>query len=225
MKPAKGARQVRAPHGGWRCCRRCLGIAAAVFLAALLVVYLFRVPLLIAAADYLDVRGTPERSDVAVALGGGRGQRVMEAGRLYRTGMVDRVIVTGGDAYVPGIEEVTMADFMARYIEGVVPDSLILREGRSTSTYEDAVFVLEDLRKTGARSAVIVTDPYHLRRARATFRSVFRDSGIGLSFWAPEEDWFAAEDWWKSEAGLLAVTQEYLKMVFYVYRYGIWPWS
>jgi uncharacterized SAM-binding protein YcdF (DUF218 family) len=159
-----------------------------------------------------------------VALGGGRGQRSLEAARVYRRGLVDRVVVTGGPVPLAG-RDVTYAGVMANLLAGIVPDSLVIQESRSTSTYEDALYVREDLELLGVRSALIITDPYHLRRTRATFRHVFAGSGIRLTFVAPADSWFRVERWWTKESHLIAVTEEYLKMLHYLLNHRVWAWT
>jgi len=45
------------------------------------------------------------------------------------------------------------------------------------------------LRERGYRSALVVTDPYHLRRVRWTFRHVFKNQPINLVFVASDMPW------------------------------------
>ena len=46
-----------------------------------------------------------------------------------------------------------------------------------------------------------------------------------MTFTAPEYSWFQPQGWWRDESATVAVTNEYLKMAFYAWHYGIWPWS
>ena len=50
-----------------------------------------------------------------------------------------------------------------------VPDNMIWLEGRSTRTYESAVFAAELLRQKGLERVAVVTDAYHMLRAEACF--------------------------------------------------------
>jgi len=205
--------------------RRRRGCSALLLLLLLLVgIYLLRVPLLTACARFLIVPDVPRRADVVVALGGGRGDREIAAAEFFQKGMAGRVILTGGMAAPRGVD-LSWPEVMARHLKGAVPTSLLILETRSRSTYEDAVYTLEDLRALQAASVLVVTDPYHLRRTRATFRHVFSGSGIALCFVPTPGPWFEAERWWEDEDALVAVVEEYLKMINYAYRYRIWPWS
>lgn len=216
------ARGRRRRSGRWRCAAAFFGFP---LLLLALVLALHR-PILQALADYLVLdTEMPPRCDLAIALGGGRGHRVVEARQLFEEGRVDRIIITGGDVLVPGKPGITWSDIMATLLKGTVPDSLVIQERRSASTYQDAVYTLEDVRRLGARRVVVVTDPYHLRRTRAVFRRIYAGSGVELHLWSPRSSWFQVDRWWTSEPGLIAVVDEYLKILYYSYTYRIWPWS
>jgi uncharacterized SAM-binding protein YcdF (DUF218 family) len=113
------------------------------------------------------------------------GCRVLEDGRpsvalarradravdLWKTGHAPRVVFTGGVGDVGPTE----ASVAASYAEsrGLTPDAVILEE-RSTSTWENAKFsadILESAlgRDRGALSVLVVTDRYHVLRARRVF--------------------------------------------------------
>lgn len=206
--------------------RGCAVMFLGIPLFLLVLVLAFHRPILQGMAEYLIIdTGTLSPCDVAIALGGGRGHRVVEARLLYEEGLARRIIITGGDVLVPGKPGITWSDIMASFLEGSVPDSLVTLERRSASTYQDAIYTLEDLRALGARTVIVVTDPFHLRRTRAVFRRIYAGSGIEFHIWSPRETWFHSDRWWTSEAGLIAVVDEYLKILFYMYTYRIWPWS
>ena len=60
-------------------------------------------------------------------------------------------------------------------LEAGVPDGAILLEARSTTTSENLNFVLPILDRLGTRSIVLVTDWYHLPRARLVARRLGLD--------------------------------------------------
>ncbi|MBI4241949.1 MAG: YdcF family protein [Candidatus Rokubacteria bacterium] len=155
-------------------------LAAGLVSLATLVAGASPVPRLAASAWVIPA--APRSADAIVILGGGvtwpgalqcqsllRLQRGVE---LYRQGYAPRVIVTGGvtapDAAVP-----TEAKLMRQLAltMGVKPDDIVV-EDRATRTYENAVRVAAIMRRGGWRSAVLVTDPVHMRRARLVFERV-----------------------------------------------------
>lgn len=101
----------------------------------------------------LDPSGHPRPGLVA---------RVDRAAALYRSGLVRRVVLSGG-APVAGVRE---ADAMrALALARGVPDEAIVREARSTSTIENFAFSAPILRSIGARRVLVVTEPYHMPRS------------------------------------------------------------
>jgi len=54
--------------------------------------------------------------------------------------------------------------------------------------------VLED---HGLRSAILVTSPYHARRAKLTFDAAYSGSGIGLAVHAAPDSQWRKLSWWQ----------------------------
>jgi len=165
-------------------------------------------------AEYLDVSEKPERADAIIILGGGRGQRCQYATHLYREGYAPKIIVMG-DALVEGCccsqREYMLEQLASQGLSG----PMIILAPPSTSTYEEARNALAVLQQIGAHSAIVVTDPYHTRRAAATFRKAWRGSGISAHFCAANPSWFNADQWWTRERELLVVFEEYEKLIYY----------
>lgn len=102
-------------------------------------------------------------------------RRARAAAALWHAGVAPVVVTTGGRA--PG-RTTSEADAAASVLlQAGVPDAAIVRESTSTSTVENAEFTARD---TGARRVVVVTDDYHVPRARAVFaRSFAQVAGHG----------------------------------------------
>ena len=80
-----------------------------------------------------------------------------------------------------------------------VPAKAIVVEGASATTEENAQRVAELMKSAGMRSAILVTSPYHQRRAAILFEREFER--VSLSFRnrpADDPDWDASL-WWTSE--------------------------
>ncbi|MEM8645512.1 MAG: YdcF family protein [Pseudomonadota bacterium] len=94
-------------------------------------------------------------------------RRTLHAVEQHKAGKAPRILGSGGLGKHPPTE----AEMIARIClaEGVLPDA-ILREDRSTSTLENVAFSARILQDVGARSVLVVTDSYHLRRAVMCFR-------------------------------------------------------
>ncbi|REG30867.1 uncharacterized SAM-binding protein YcdF (DUF218 family) [Archangium gephyra] len=131
-------------------------------------------------AFVVDRFGQHERavpSDVLVVLGarvlpGGQPSpalraRIEKAVELYHQGLAPRLLFSGGVGVNPPAEARVMRDLAVRL--GVPPEACLLEE-QSHSTEQNARFSSELLRSLGARRVLVVSDPYHLLRARQYFR-------------------------------------------------------
>ena len=181
-------------------------------------------------ARWLIVEDDLEPADAVVALSGAAGERLMGSIRLCKQGLGDRLILVGPET--PLLKVYTGEDSLSQgeakrriaIARGLAPERVILALG-ATSTYEEAVTIRDLLERERWTTVTIVTDPFHTRRARATFRKVLEDSGVVVQcYHLPlEESRSNPETWWRRERDLMGVATETLKSAFYVYRYGIWP--
>jgi uncharacterized SAM-binding protein YcdF (DUF218 family) len=93
--------------------------------------------------------------------------RVEQAVALHRRGLAPRLVFSGGVGVHPPAE----ARVMLRLAVALgVPASACFLEERSHSTEQNARYSAELLRELGARRVGVVSDPYHLLRARQYFR-------------------------------------------------------
>jgi uncharacterized SAM-binding protein YcdF (DUF218 family) len=90
------------------------------------------------------------------------------------------------------------------------------------NTHEEAVLVRRYAEEQGLRSVLIVTSGYHSRRALWAFSRVFRntDIQIGLISATLGNESPEAATWWLTARGWRSVPTEYVKMVYYVIKYG-----
>jgi uncharacterized SAM-binding protein YcdF (DUF218 family) len=95
-----------------------------------------------------------------------------------------------------------------------------------TNTYDEAVAARAYCAEHGVTRLVIVTSPYHTRRTLATFRTVFRDSGISLGVEpALEHSTARPDDWWARSGDRWYVSYEWAALAWYAVRYGVNPLS
>ncbi|MDJ0789027.1 MAG: YdcF family protein [Myxococcota bacterium] len=124
---------------------------------------------------------------------GSAGDRVIAASRLYREGVAERVISTGGRKR----DERSEAEGMASLLEewGVPPESILI-EDASHNTRENCVFSLEIAKPLGIERVALVTSALHMRRASAACRKAGFDvvpAPTDWEFQSPEAlDW---ESW------------------------------
>jgi uncharacterized SAM-binding protein YcdF (DUF218 family) len=166
--------------------------------------------------SFLDVSQEPEPADYIVVLAGFGTHRIPDAIELYRYGYAPRVIISGSGEVIP---EATQMFEDA----GISPHALILEDRPGDSTWEEAHRILALLNEEGASSAIIVTNGWHTRRARATYRHVQTTDEIEFTFVASKWDVFPTDPWWQYKWGRVVVRDEYIKLAAYLFRYGIVP--
>lgn len=94
--------------------------------------------------------------------------RCSYAAWLYQNWRPLPIVVTGGAA---DAQKVSRSGVMARLLEQRgIPSSMIWREDRSESTYENAVYSAALLRARGIDRIVLVTEAEHMLRGERSFR-------------------------------------------------------
>lgn len=107
---------------------------------------------------------------------------------------------------------------------GVDPKRVVVLPRPVTSTQDEARAALEFSRQRGIRRLLVVTSPYHTRRALATFEHVFKGSGVQVGM-QPASAHSAAKPtrWWTAPYDRWYVRYEWTAIAFYAVRYGIIP--
>lgn len=154
---------------------------------------------------------TPENSDTIIILGGGDQGRVEQAADLYKAGYADQVIVT------PVAERYT-TDELVTIIRhyGIDEDDIIIDE-TSTSTYTNALRTMEIMDEHDFKSALVVTNDYHIKRSKLTFDRLNDDSKSFKFISATNlegEKWYERDDMFSHWIG------EFVKN--WGYRFGLY---
>lgn len=161
-------------------------------------------------AKFLVVDERPEKVDVLV-VPGGDSERELYAADLYRSGLASRIIMSGcGSA----------AGQMAKRAAGAgVKEQDIIIEDKSESTYQNAVYSRDIIIRENFKSAIVVTSPYHMRRTRLIFERVYKNSGLRLLYCSTKDSGFNVDGQCKSKVDRQLVRKEYIKLVYYWFRY------
>jgi uncharacterized SAM-binding protein YcdF (DUF218 family) len=125
--------------------------------------------------------------------GGGAQERLKQAIDLYRAGYAPYLVLSSGFVY--SFHEAQVMRTLA--IDQGVPASVIALDERATNTYENVRYVDEILRDHKWKRILLVSSPYHMRRAVMVWRkqapdidvvpapvpqSQFYDHGRGATF-------------------------------------------
>ena len=142
----------------------------------------------------LAVEDPLEKSDVIVAISGDTGARANTAIALWKQGYAP-VIVFSGAAIDP--DSVSSAEIMRREaLRQGVPESATLIEPTSATTEENASEVAKLMVQRKMRSAILVTSPYHQRRAALLFTRSFGPPSLVLRNYPARDPEWNADLWW-----------------------------
>jgi uncharacterized SAM-binding protein YcdF (DUF218 family) len=169
-------------------------------------------------AELLITEEGLEASDAVMVLSGGSMERVDYGVRLFKEGYAGLFFLSEGEEVIHGLDTKWSDLALPRAVEDGLPEDKIIMVRNSTSTYEEALSSRAEFTKHGARSVILVTEPYHSFRSCRTFRKVFRRQDILFRCRPSPSTWFRPDNWWTVERGLIAVNNEYIKLVFYLIR-------
>ncbi len=176
------------------------------------------------AGTWLVKEKVPPHADALVLLMGNFTDRVLQTADLYGSGIADRVIIAeesmGGyqgltDRGVKIISHTSQA-VSSLVALGVPADSIIVIPGDARSTFDEAVIVRNYL--SGNReidTIVLVSSPYHLRRASMLFEKAFRVAGLPVftgTSGSGNYTGFNTDRWWRSKEDIQHVLTEVIKM-------------
>ncbi|GLH74788.1 hypothetical protein GETHLI_32900 [Geothrix limicola] len=122
--------------------------------------------------------------------------RLAHAESLWRRGLASRILVAGGTT---GTANRSEAEAGRDWLLGRgVPDTAILLEDRSQHTLENLFNVRATLRDEGWRTLLVVSDPLHLARAKATAQGLDLSVRCSPALEAPPRR--GSLSWWRRAA-------------------------
>jgi uncharacterized SAM-binding protein YcdF (DUF218 family) len=153
--------------------RRSLEIAVAIVVAY---VTLFETSTLWFLASPLQREAPPRVADAIVVFAGGVGEsgqagggyqeRLRTAVDLYQQGFAPRIIISSG--FVFAFKEADVMRGLA-IANGVPPEAIVL-ETEAANTHQNVLYTNTILERGGWRRILLVSSPYHMRRALMTWR-------------------------------------------------------
>lgn len=183
-----------------------------------------------AAGEALIVRAAVPNADAIVVLSGSSAyiERTKRAAELFREGRAPLIVLT--DDHTRGswsnalqrnpyfVERAT--DELIR--EGVPTGRIRVVPGVASSTHAEASILKEYAATQGIRSILVVTSAYHSRRALRSLRQSFAGTGttIGMEPAPTGSETPSAAFWWLRSEGWRSVGGEYVKLIYYWFKYG-----
>lgn len=160
---------------------------------------------------WLSPQSKLEKADAIVAISGGdTGARTAEAVKLYEDGW-SRHIIFSGAALDPS--SASNAAVMAKLAEEQgVPKSAIQLEEHSTTTDTNATDSAVIINHDGYRSIILVTSPYHQRRASTAFHRALPNVAI-LNHSSIDINWRRSH-WWATAYSRQLTLSEFQKTAY-----------
>ena len=161
----------------------------------------------------------PSRADVLVVLGGDAGDRGLALARLYSAGLAPRVLLTGMEGSLPETRRAYLHWREQVLVDAGVPRDRLLYDEESGNSWEEAVNTRRLMEARGWRRALVVSDPYHMRRLSWTWGKAFEGSGLHYSLVASSPAFWEPDAWWRDERSSAAVIMEVIKLGYYFVKY------
>lgn len=202
----------------------------ALFLILLIyaLISIYHVPLLTFIGRFLVIDHKAGKADAIVCLAGSPVERGLAVAELFNKDLAPKIIVTRapppeGYAYLKarGIAYPESRDLLLKILRDLqVPDSAVIADGHIvTSTFSEAERVKKIIEDKGYGSVIIVTSPYHTRRAWLTFQEVLKENGVQIMMHASPYSGFSPGEWWKDRRYLKNVIIEYQKLLYYTFKH------
>jgi len=163
---------------------------------------------------FLSPQDKLEKSDVIIAISGGDTMaRTDEAIKLYKENWASYLLFSG--AARSG--DVSNAESMRTYAvsKGVSPSKIFIEE-ESTTTYENAKLSKDIIEEQGWSKIILVTSPYHQKRASMTFNFVL-DNNIKLINHSSSDKYWSASMWYRGDKNRNTSFEEISRVIYLVF--------
>jgi len=193
----------------------------AVFLLLVVSIWIFRQPILSAIGDFLIVKDDLHPVDLIHVIAG-PDYRTDYAIQLYKQGDARQIFFTG--PWCSKHQVIHSEHGREKAIQQGVPSEAIAVDGAEiNSTYSEALRLKEFIQNSSVpiHSILVVSDPYHMRRAQWTYRKIFGDQITILMAPVPFQLTPYTSQWWAQVDSREMVKDEYVKTVFYFFRYQL----
>jgi len=194
-------------------------VAEILFLVAVVYLLLFHTNVVWWAADPLRQAASPRKADAIVVFAGGVGEsgragggaqeRLKQAVDLYKAGYASHMVLSSG--YVYSLREVEVMRSVAVGLG--VPASEVVLEERAANTYQNVRFTADILRERRWSTILLVSSPYHMRRALLVWRKQAPDVTV-VPTPAPESQFYQHARGATLEQ-VRALAQEYIAIAAY----------
>lgn len=165
--------------------------------------------------NYLSPRDELKKVDAIIAISGGdTTARAEQATELYKAGWGEQLVFSGAalDPLSPSNAQI-MREF-AEYAG--IPEQVIRIEEEAQNTVENAMKTDEIAQEEQYESIILVTSPYHQRRAYLEFRDKLGPDVEIINYPVEDDNW--ASTWWFKPTGWYLTVSETLKVSVTIFK-------
>jgi uncharacterized SAM-binding protein YcdF (DUF218 family) len=181
-----------------------------IFIGVLLVIF---VPMAIAV--YLSPQDSLTKTDAIVVVSGGdTDARITEGVKLYQQKWAPKLIFSGAAA--SGDVSNALAMKRIAVTSGIPADDILIEEDSKT-TAENADFTTKVIQDNEIKSIILVTSPYHQRRAYTQFRASLGKDFVILNHSAKDTTW-RKQGWWENANARFLTLAEIMKNFYEIVR-------
>lgn len=164
--------------------------------------------------NFLSPQDRLEKSDVIVAISGGDTiARTDEAIKLYKEGWAPYLLFSGAAR----TGDISNAESMKTHaISKGVSSSKIFIEEESATTYENAKLSKKIIDSNGWKKIILVTSPYHQKRASMTFNFVLGDNIKVINHSATDKYW-SSSMWYRGDKNRNTSFEEISRVIYLVF--------
>ena len=152
----------------------------------------------------------------------GSGSRVYSAAKLLQQGYAQQIIITNMAVPAGALPNGTNYAAMTREqtIElGVPEEQVVIDDDIVRTTYGEIESIRRFAEHNGIRSIMIVTSPYHTRRARLMADELFAGSRVSARVVSTLWDSYDPTTWWRWPETRRDTLLEYSKLLLYFFGY------
>lgn len=164
---------------------------------------------------YLIKADDTQPADAVIALGGDAGfDRLEKAVEIYKEGSAQVLIISDTGVVTESGVDAAIYQKNEAIAMGVPSVDIYITEVHANTTFNEARATRKLMLRNGWVSCIVVTDPFHTRRAGNFFRSDFAEHGLTVYITYTAEHWYRPGTWFLSKRGIVITQTEYLKTLW-----------
>lgn len=167
---------------------------------------------------YLSPQDELKGADAIVAISGDDGARLDTAIALYNEGWAKNLIFAGAASDPKSPSNALVMQDIA--VKNGVPASAIEIEEVSKNTQENADFTAKIIKEKGYGRIILVTSPYHQRRASIEFNRALSGQVEIINYSAVDASWRRSR-WWITPRGWYLTVSETPKVMYSLVKTAI----